>query len=274
MKYIILLLISIMLSGCASGYQQFYNPITDARTLPDVILLTENQDPEIYGTDNFEQDILTLRSKNYILVGSSSFNGALEGANGAKSQAKKVGASLVLVSSKYTNTQTTTSTLFLPNNQTTYHSGTVSGNTTYNSLNSGYLGSSNTFGTYSGTSTTYGTQAVPITTHQRRYDQAAYYFVKSTKRWQVGVLYTDLTVAQRSQYGRNTGVYIGVVIENTPAFYANIVSGDVLIAIDGNPVLNMSQINQLWDSAFVYKKLIKLTVLRQGSEKIIEVLTD
>ena len=271
MKYKTILLISAMLAGCVSGYQQFYNPIVDPRTLNDAVLLAPDQDPQIYGSDNFEQDTLTLQSKNYILIGYSSFNGALEAETGAIAQAKRLGATVVLVASQYTNTQTTTSTLFLPTTTTTYHSGNLSGNTTYNSFSSGYLGSSSTYGTYTGTSTTYGTQAVPITTHQRRYDQTAYYFVESTKQWRVGVLYDDLTIEQRKQYGRNTGVYIGLVIENTPAYLANVLPGDVLIEINDDPVINVNQIDHLWDKAVAYKKFVKLKVIRQGKERIITV---
>ena len=270
MKFKIVLIFSVFLSGCASGYQQFYNPIVDARAQPEAILLADGQEPEIYGTNNFEQDTLTLRSKNYVLVGYSSFNGAYEGENGAKSQAKRVGATLILVSSEYTNTQTSTSTLFLPNNQTTYHSGTVSGNTTYNSAYSGYMGSSNTTGTYSGTSTTYGTQAVPITTHQRRYE-TAYYFVKSSKKPKLGIFMQDLTIEQRSQLGRNTGVFIEFVYEDSPAFYANILGGDVLIAVDDNPVINYQQALQLLTSISSIKNSLKLTFLRHNQEKIIYV---
>ncbi|MBC8554729.1 MAG: PDZ domain-containing protein, partial [Candidatus Brocadiales bacterium] len=246
MRFTIILFLAIVLSGCVtSGYKQFYNPYVDAKTLPEVQLLAEGQEPQIFGTDNFDRDIRILQSKQYIPIGHSSFNSRYEDIKNAAAQAKRIGATIVLVSSQYTNTQTTTSTLFLPDNRTTYNSGTAYGNTTYNSAYGGYLGSSNTRATYSGTSTTYGTKAVPFTTHQRRYDQTAVYLVKSTQKLKFGVQYNDLTPEQRTQFERNTGVLINVVVENSPAFFANVLAGDVLIAVDGKAVQNAQHAGQL-----------------------------
>ena len=217
-----ILLITLVITGCAqSGYKQFFKPYVDARTIPDVELLREGQEPKVFGSDNFERDIKILRAKRYIVIGYSSFNGGYEDNSNAAAQAKRIGATLVLINSKFTNTQTTTSTLFLPDNKTTYQSGTGTANTTYNSAYGGYLGSSTTNAYYSGTSTTYGTKTVPITSHQRRYDQTAIYLVKLTKKLKFGVLFKELTPDQRHSLERNTGTLIDIVIEKTPAFYAN-----------------------------------------------------
>jgi len=272
MKISTLLFIALFLSGCAqSGYKQFYKPYADVKSLPDVELLAEGQEPQVFGTDDFDRDILTLRAKNYIVVGQSSFNGGYEDTKNAAAQAKSVGATIVLVSSKYTNTQTTTSTLFLPDNKTTYNSGTANSNTEYNNSYGGYLGSSNTNATYNGTSTTYGTKAVPITTHQRRYDQGAVYLVKSTKKPKFGVGFNDLSPSQRTELERNTGVFINVVMEDSPAFYANVIAGDILISVDGNQVINTNQAMQLMGSISSEQASSELIVIRKGKEKKINV---
>ena len=272
MRILALSIITIILAGCAqSGYKQFYNPYIDAKTLPDVQLLSEGQEPQVYGTDNFDRDILTLRAKMYIPIGYSSFNGSYEDTKNAASQAKLIGATIVLVNSQYTNTLTTTSTLFLPDNKTTYHSGTASANTAYNNSYGGYVGSSNTNATYNGTSTTYGTKAVPVTSHQRRYDQNAVYLVKSTKKPKFGVSFNDLSPDQRAALERNTGVFINVVMEESPAFYSNVLAGDVLIAVDGQRVINTKQAMQLMGSVSPDKPSSELTVLRKGKEKAINV---
>ena len=273
MKYLSLIFVSVIfITGCAqSGYKQFYKPYVDTKSLTDVALLEENQEPQVFGTDNFKRDIQILRSKGYIPVGYSSFNGGYEDTKNAAEQAKRVGATIVLVSSQYTNTQTTTSTLFLPDNKTTYHSGTVNSNTSYNSAYSGYLGNSNTSSSYGGTSTTYGTKAVPITSTQRRYDQNAFYLVKSTEKLKFGVFVNDLTPEKRVQLERNTGALIEIVIENNPAFNSNVLAGDVLIAVDGSLVKNarhaldlMSQVNPKASSS-------TFTVIRNGVEKNINI---
>jgi len=273
MKNLSLIFISVIfITGCAqSGYKQFYRPYVDAKSLTDVALLEENQEPQVFGTDNFKRDIQILRSKGYIPVGYSSFNGGYEDTKNAAEQAKRIGATIVLVSSQYTNTQTTTSTLFLPDNKTTYHSGTANSNTSYNSAYSGYLGNSNTSGSYSGTSTTYGTKAVPITSHQRRYDQNAFYFVKSTKKVKFGLQLNDLTPDKRAQLERNTGAVIIAVIENTPAFNSNILAGDVLVAVDGVSVMNAEHAGKLMGLVDPKASSSTLTVIRNGVEKNIRV---
>ncbi|SEL90058.1 PDZ domain-containing protein [Colwellia chukchiensis] len=259
-----------VLVGCAkSGYQTFYTPYFDAKTSPYVELIAEGEEPKIYTTNNFQRDINILRSKRYVPVGYSSFNGGYEDTDNAAKQAKAVGAKIILISSEYTNTQTSTTALTLPDTQTTYHSGYGNANTTYNSSTGGYLGSSNTTGTYSGTSTTYGTKTVPITTHQRRYDQSAVYFVKSTQKLKYGLMFNNLNPEQRAFFQRNTGVIVEVVIEDTPAFYANVLPGDLLIKVDENPVHNIEHATKILKSTPGPQSI--LSVIRNGEEKEITV---
>jgi len=272
MKYLSIVFLAFLLFGCTkNGYKQFYKSYVDAKTLSDVELLGKGEEPKIYGTDNFEKDIQILRSKKYIAIGHSSFNGAFENAKNAVAQAKRIGATIILTNSKFTNTQTTTRTLFLPDRKTTYNSGNASSNTTYNSPYRGYLGSSSTNTTYSGTSTTYGTKIVPITSEQRRYDQTAVYLVKSTKKLKFGVSVRDLTPNQRVKYERNTGVLVEVVVEDSPAFYSNVIAGDVLIAINGIMVKNYKQAIMLMSTIDPKDKSAEVTVIRKGKEKNISV---
>ena len=267
MNQIILLAIFTLLSGCTmSGYQKFYTPYVDISTLPEPEIIDEGQEPKVYGTDNFERDIRTLRAKKYIALGYSSFNGGYEDTKNAQAQAKRVGATIVLVNSKYTNTQTTTSALFLPDTKTTVHSGSAN---MYSTYNNGYGGYTNA--TYSGTSTTYGTKAVPITTHQRRYDQDAIYMVKINPKMKFGVYLQDLTPEMRSQYERNTGAFVDLVFEESAAFYANVLPGDVIISIDDISVKNSKHAGELMAKVPSSIAISKLGIIRKGKEKIIEV---
>lgn len=273
MKFIHICIISLSLVGCAqSGYKTFYKPYVDTKTLTDVELLAEGQEPKVFGTDDFEKDTKILRSKQYFPIGFSSFNGGYEGEGSAIAQAKRVGATIVLVNSKFTNTQTTTSTLFLPDNKTTYHSGSAYGNTSYNSAYGGYLGSSATNANYSGTSTTYGTKAVPITNQQQRYDQTALFFIKNTKKLKFGVFLKELTPDQRTVLERNTGVLIDVVVENSPAFISNVLAGDILIKIDNNLVINGESASKLMSNVNPNAKSSTLTIIRNKKEKIINII--
>ena len=247
-----------MLLGCANGYKQFYTSNGELPLELNPQFLKEGEVPEVFGSDDIERDIKILRSKEYIVLGYSSFNGELEDIKNAQAQAKAIGATLILTNSEFTNVQSTTSTLFLPDNKTTYQSGTVNANTTYTG---NVYGSSNTNATYSGVSTTYGTMAVPVTTHQRRYDQQAIYLVKTNYKIKVGLGLLDLTPELRTELQRNTGVLVDLVFENKPAFLANVLIGDVIIAIDGIPVTNVDRALELIDKA---STSIEFTILRRG----------
>ena len=264
-------LLLVILSGCASGYNQFYTSRVDVKSTSDLELLEKYQEPELFGTNNFDRDIRILRSKGYVVIGESSFNGENEDSRNAVAQAKRVGATVVLVSSRYTNTQTTTTLLSLPDNKTTVHSGIVSGNTVYNGRNGGYLGSSSTSGIYQGTSTTLGTKQVPITTQQHRYDQNAVYLVKSNKKWKFGMGVADFNSSQRFELETNTGAIIDFVIEGSPAFYANLIPGDILISVDGKQIINANHASQLMNSVSPTKTSSELIVIRKGKTKSIDV---
>lgn len=62
-------MVAIVIVGFVNGYQRFYKPVVDTRTLSDVELLTPGESPKIYGTNNFERDINILMSTMYSPVG-------------------------------------------------------------------------------------------------------------------------------------------------------------------------------------------------------------
>ena len=256
MRQIATVFACFILAACASGHQQFYKPYIDAKTLPDVQLLGNGEEPKIFSSNDMERDAKIAMSKGYRSIGVSSFNGESESEQAVINQAKSVGAVLVLVNSKFTESKSITTSLFLPDNQTTYHSGSVNG--TYGSAN------------YSGSSTTYGTKVVPITTEQQRYDQTAVYFVKSTKKLKFGLSMVDLPPELRSKYERNTGALIDVVMEESPAFLANILPGDILIEFNGAAVINAQQAANLMQTYSPKDDKCILKIIRNGTEKSIE----
>lgn len=256
MRLVTTIVTCLVLTACASGFQQFYKPYVDAKTLPDVQLLGEGDKPKIFSSNDMQRDVKIAESKGYRPIGASSFNGQIESEQAVINQAKSVGAVLVLVNSKFTESRTITTPLFLPNNQTTYNSGSVYG--TYGSAN------------YSDTSTTYGTTVVPITSHQQRYDQTAVHFVKSTKKQKFGLMLADLPPELRSKYERNSGALIDNVAEQSPAFAHNILLGDILIEFNGTPVINAKHASDLMQSASPKDGKCVLKVIRNGTEKSIE----
>ena len=272
MKYIYLIVLTVLITGCASsGYNTFYKPYMVAKTTPNMEVLKEGQEPKIFGSDDFKRDVDVLASKRYKVLGVASFNGSYEGEDKVMAQAKRVGATVVLVKAEYTNTLTTNSTLFLPDNKTTYHSGSGSANTSYNSAYGGYLGSSTTNATHSGTSTTYGTKAVPVTSHQRRYNQEAIFLAKSNKKVRYGIGMKNLTPELSMEHERNAGALVTGIMEDSPAFYANVLKGDILITIDDTSVINAKQAVELMKNTDPNATSSVLTVIRKGKEKNITI---
>lgn len=272
MKSLFIVIAVSVLCGCAqNGYKQFYTPYLDARTLENVETLPDGGSPELISTDNFDRDVQILRSKRYVPIGHSHFNGALQDARNALEQAKIIGATVVLIGSEYTNTVTNTTNLYLPDTQTTTTTGTASGTTDYTSLQSGYLGSSSTIINYNERSTTNGTRTVPITSNTRRFDQSAVYFVKSNQEFRFGILFNDLTPEQRISIGRNTGVYINAVVEDTPAFYANIMPGDILTEVDGIMIRGTQNAMETLKAVPETQSQSYLSVIRNGELMVFNV---
>jgi serine protease Do len=257
-RSIIILLASFVLTGCVtSGHQKFYRPDEQIASHPDVELLREGQTPTIYASQDLDRDEKILVSRSYIRIGYSSFNGALEGQEAVSAQARRVGASVVLVKSQYTDTQTTTIPLFVPNTATTYGSGTMFG----------YGGSA----TYYGSSTTYGTAVVPMTTQHRRHDQVALYFAKLNRKFKYGLLVVELPPEARAAIQRNTAALIEIVMEQSPAFYANILPGDILLAVDGKEVRSATHAVEVMAATIPSRGKNTLTILRSGEEKVVSI---
>ncbi len=112
-------------------------------------------------------------------------------------------------------------------------------------------------------------QAVPGTTATD--GVSGHTLAQAVRPGQFGVRVNDLTDAQRQRLERNTGAVVIKVYENTPAFFANILVGDVIIAVNGVPVgtaadavAKLRAIDQSAGPATV-------TVIRRGAKKTITV---
>ena len=224
MKSIILIFtIFLTLSGCASNpFSKFYTDRIggrDVTKLNHVILPTS--EPVVFrGGEVHEEDSIAMMEKGYIMLGFSSFNAGNVNENNVKTQAKKVHASAVVLYSKYTNTVSGSMPLTLPNTTTTNTS--VYGNV-YGS--GGYVNVSG-----SGTSTTYGTKTTYIPYSVRRSDYGATYWIKA-KTPTFGLIPRDLKADARKIIGTNKGVRAYAIVSKSPAFYADIFKGDILLKI-------------------------------------------
>ncbi len=259
MKLILCIFSFIALTGCANNYQKFYVQRIPSNEIKNLNLLKNEQTPIIYTSNNLNRDINALRSKRYAVIGTSEFNAQIEKTDNAIDVAKSIGATIVLISNTYTDTQSAVVPFFLPNTTTTTTTGMI---TSPNSFPS----------TFSGTSTAYGTSVVPFVVNNRRYDQTAVYLAQSSIKPKVGIFFNDLTDKERKEYGQNTGVVVQTVVENSPAFLANIINGDLILKIDNKDVINSNNLVKLIGEKKLGDK-VSFTLIRNGNTIEISLIT-
>jgi hypothetical protein len=252
----VLIALCALLTSCASGYANFYQPTADAsqvvsrRAAPPLgVPLVEHAAPA-----NPEQVTMAYARRGYQLIGVSSFNsGMRETDKAAIDQATKVGADLVLIlNPQYTSTIQSAVPVTTPTTSTSYTTGSA---TAYS------YGSAPVTAYGNATTTTYGTQTtyVPITTN--RYDYTAVYFVKTKAR--LGAYVRNLSDSERQSLGTNQGVVVTLISDGTPAFNADVLAGDILMAINGERVSNQEAYGALLDR--FAGQTVELTLVRQGA---------
>lgn len=230
MRLIFCFALLMTLSGCASGYSKFYTQRISDTDYNFIVPLKEGQIPIIEKTDDLRKAGDRYAAKNFTLIGVSSFNGPMESDDNIISQAEAVKATHVLQTSRFVTTQGGSTPLVTPNG----------------------------FG---------GLNVTSMNHQQMRYDQSALFLAKSTKKLRVGVGFEGLTPDERKLYERNAGVVVRNVVEGTPAFDANIITGDLIISIDGKNVQGQDHAGQLLDAIPQSADKVMFKIIRKNIEK-------
>jgi len=248
-KIIITFLIAFLISGCSqNGFSKFYTPYLQEPLKP-----TKTVQYYTYSNDN---DILDAESKGYQVIGYSGFTDVrAPSKEQAISQAKKVGADIVMVSWKFQNTETYAQPVM------NYTPGTTS--TTYSNANAYGSNGSSAYG--SGRSTTY-TQGTYSTSYvqqtAQRYAYSAYYLKKlDISKFQLGVSYANKTTQLSKKIGTNAGCLIRLVYHDTPAFYSDIMKDDVILKANNKKVLSCKNLNKILDTV---EKTVSFSIWRNG----------
>lgn len=191
---------------------------------------------KIYYSTDIENDYRDLNRKGYLVIGRSLFTGPPARERDVTSQAERVGADLVLVSSDYWgNTRTA-----IPWPQ--YVSG------------------------HSSTAAAPKANAAPVRGQEYGYDAV---FLRKRKPPKLGIVTTALSADTLQQVGRNTGVGVWVVGDDSPAAKAGILEGDVVLKIGGEAVMSQTDFYQKTDR-FAGRK-VDIEVWRNGQFKTIPV---
>lgn len=248
-----------LLNGCLpQPFSEYYKPrITEELkqeliSKNEIIVLDRRQEPILIITDDIEDEEQKALSKGYIPIGYSSFTGYFYGFEQAKEHAAQIGALLVIA--KVGDKTTKQGEYYVPvETETT--------STTQGKINNKKF-----------TATTKTKETTTQTVNYTRvwYDQfASYYVLRNIDKIKLGIILANLSQEQKIAAQRNIGVSAYVIIENTPAYFANVLPGDVIIELNGEQVIDVQDFEGKIDKIADSSKNITLKIIRNGQEKLI-----
>ncbi len=214
-----------LFSGCSvNTFEKNYSPSPNSGSVfSNPLYEHPTGEPKIYACSGDTRACnLQAQEEGYQCLGISSFYGPVQSSSREQivEQAKKVGAAMVLVQSKYKDTV----------------SGVVPGK--LNDFSSGGVGSA-AYSKYSTQSAQGAKMANDVPYTMIRYDTVATFWVhQDMSQVYLGVVAESLPQEVRDRLGRSTGVIAVAVMRGTPAFNANVLRNDVILKIGGEEVID------------------------------------
>jgi len=211
-----------------------------------------SDEPKLILGEDSKKDTISMMEDGYVMLGYSSFIAPNNGASRERKAIMKgedVHASVILLYSNYADTINKVVPLYSPS----YISGDVTDN----------YGNSATF-SGSGGSMSY----VPVPVNRNNY--LATFWIKT--KTILGLFVRDLTEDEHRQIKTNKGVSVIAVVKKSPAFYADIFKGDVILKLNGDNIFERADfLAKLKDHT---GQTITLDILRDGKSITKEVKTN
>jgi hypothetical protein len=261
-----------LLAGCigtglsrVNPFAKFYQDSTRQMPLANQQrMIPPSGPPQIEAVPRAQLDdsVRGMLERGFIQIGFASFDGPPASREQLMEQARNVGAQAVILTGEYSRTAegVAPSLSFQPGQTyTTQERGSFMGNNGYAS------------GTYSGSSTTTtpGTFQTQYTPYQMQiYSQGAIFWRK-LKPGVLGAYFVPIPDNLRSQLQRNSGALITAVVDDSPAFKANLLRGDVIIEMANEPVATPQQLFDLIRANAA--QTVPITLIRGGAIKVLHV---
>jgi len=233
MRHLVTALTVLAICGCANPFATHYQGTADARLLPAYDAAAENV--TIQRSDNLTRDRLALMRRGYAQIGEASFNADASriGEAQLREHAIKIGAHAVLLASRHTHTETGAVPLTVPQTTTTYSTGTATA----------YGSGVSVRASGSGSTTTYGSQTLLVPFTINKADFMALFFAKTHPR--AGLFIQPTDEATRKRLKTNSGMQVVEVVTGSPAYRAEVIPGDVVLTIGGEPLESLEQYSDL-----------------------------
>ncbi len=208
-----------------------------------VVFLPPPATPQLYlGTSDSAADALALFQNGYALLGSSSVENA-SNPQPALDQGKEIGAALVVVYGHFIPPAGLTLDI-LPFHRPAPDSG------------------------QSASDVATGANALMLVSGLGPNDQAAAYWGKIQPPI-LGIVSRPLNEGEQAQLQRQDGIVVSGVANGSPAAAAHIVTGDIILAIDGNFLTDARAVPALVTS--LAGKTVRIDLLRNGSAQSVTV---
>lgn len=263
-RALLVVLVFLLFTGCANGYKDFYTPIAGA-TPENIAARRASPPPEVPLVEHApraeSEEILELYAKRgFSMIGFSSVNSPTPLADqSAVDHGKALGADLVVIlPPTYTGSSTAVIPLTTPTSTTSYTNSTA---TAY-----GAAGTVTAYG--NSTTTTNGTKTNYIPVTQHRSDYGALYFIK--ERFIFGARYRELNDNERRQLQTNHGLVILTVVDNSPAYIADLLTDDIIVSLDETTITNGESFTNAIN--LLRGKHTKVSIIRGGQKLVKDVV--
>jgi hypothetical protein len=238
--------------GCVNPYKTNFNATLDRQPKWIASRLAPSTDkPRLVESDNIQKDNWALFERGYIMIGYSKFDGPETDTYSVLSEARAVGADVVLLQKKFTKslTETVAVTQWGP-------SQTVD---TMERTNVEGPRGSRTISTESQTTVSQSPETVYVPKQVDYYEHSATYWRKLTSPV-FGVAVQDLNDVQKRQLETNQGLAVRAVVTDSPAYKADLLKGDILLTMNGQPMPSAEKFYE--DIAQLAGKKVDFTMLR------------
>lgn len=227
-----LILALLLLSGCASPVYKYFTPVAVSNAdAPKPCLY-----PEVKSISNINNSLQQYYREGYVQIGQSSWDDeASDIQSDLLKKSKEINACLVLVYRKQTGTETEE----MPSS-------------VYMSPGFGYYP-----GYYGGGFETYQPYMVSLY-------QYNVFFLKQMENFYTGLYITDLDDQSRKAIQSNKGVVVALVVNNSPAYNADIIPGDIIIQVGKFILTNTDSFNNAVE--FYQGQNVIFTLYRNGNK--------